>query len=42
MATTRRSSTATHFRIHADLDAWEGDQRIFCRSYDRLIPRDCV
>jgi len=39
---TRLTSTATHFRVQADLDAYEGDQRVHCRSWDRRIPRDCV
>ncbi len=34
------SSTRTHFRIRATLDAYEGDARIFARSWDEMIPRD--
>jgi uncharacterized protein len=40
------TSTSTAFRIRADLDAYEQDQegerRVFARSWDRTIPRDCV
>ncbi len=34
--------TATHFLLHADLDAWEGAQRVFCRSWEYAIKRDLV
>jgi uncharacterized protein len=34
------SSTRTHFRIRATLDAYEGDARIYARSWDETIPRD--
>jgi uncharacterized protein len=30
----------THFRLRADLDAYHGEKRIFCRSWDHRIPRD--
>jgi hypothetical protein len=30
------------FRVRAELDAWEGATRVFCRSWDRRIPRDLV
>jgi uncharacterized protein len=30
----------THFRLRADLDAFEGEKRVFCRTWDRKIPRD--
>jgi predicted acyl esterase len=30
------------FRIRADLDAYEGDHRVFSKSWDRTIPRDGV
>lgn len=36
------TSTETHFRIKADLDAYEGDARIFSSSWDEEIPRDFV
>ena len=32
----------SHFRLRADLDAYEGEERIFCRTWDRRIPRDLV
>lgn len=34
--------TAEAFQLHAALDAYEGDKRVFCRSWDRTIPRDCL
>ncbi len=34
------SSTRTHFRIRATLDAYEGDARILAKSWDETIPRD--
>ncbi|TVR66764.1 MAG: CocE/NonD family hydrolase [Spirochaetaceae bacterium] len=34
------TSTRTHFRIRATLDAYEGDARIFARSWDEIVPRD--
>jgi putative CocE/NonD family hydrolase len=30
------------FRLVANLDAFEGDNRVFCRSWDEKIPRDLV
>ncbi len=36
------TSTDTHFRIRADLDAYEGDSRVYSRSWDRSIPRNLV
>ena len=41
---TRTVLTASRdaFRITAELDAHEGDVRVFCRSWDVSIPRDCV
>ena len=36
------TSSATHFHILADLDAFEGDKRIYCRSWDETIPRDYI
>ncbi len=35
-------STKTHFHLTADLDAWEGDERVFVRTWSRTIPRDHV
>lgn len=34
------TSSKTHFFIQAELDAYEGDRRVFCKSWDRKIPRD--
>lgn len=39
---TLMTSDAENFRLHATLDAWEGDTRIFARTWDRTIPRDLV
>ena len=36
------TSTATHFQLRADLDAFEGDQRVYCNTWNRFIPRDHV
>lgn len=34
------TSTKTHFLIRATLDAYEGDRRVFARSWDESIARD--
>jgi uncharacterized protein len=34
--------TRDHFRLQADLDAYLGETRVFAKSWDRWIPRDCV
>jgi len=39
---TTLTSTATHFHLLADLDAYEGDKRVYCISWDQKIPRDYV
>ena len=36
------TSTATHFQLAATLDAFEGEKRIFSRSWNVEIPRDHV
>ena len=36
------TSTETEFHIQADLDAFTGDKRVFCKSWDFRIPRDFV
>ena len=36
---TELTSSRTHFRLIAELDAYEGDQRVFSRNWDRRIPR---
>jgi hypothetical protein len=40
--TTRMRASASHFLIDAELDAYEGERRIFCRSWHAEIPRDLV
>lgn len=35
----RLTSTATDFVIHATMDAFEGERRVFSRNYDYVIPR---
>ncbi|SFP92222.1 hypothetical protein SAMN05216419_103323 [Nitrosomonas cryotolerans] len=39
---TTLTSNATHFHLLADLDAYEGQKRVYCVSWDRKIPRDYV
>lgn len=36
------TSTRTHFLVRATLDAYEGDVRIFAKTWDESIPRDLV
>jgi hypothetical protein len=36
------TSSSTEFRIRADLDAYEGDSRVYSQSWDSRIPRDHV
>ncbi|MER6987983.1 CocE/NonD family hydrolase [Saccharopolyspora hirsuta] len=36
------TSTGADFRLHAELDAYEGDERVFSRNWQRSIPRDQV
>ncbi len=36
------TSTRTHFRIHATLDAYEKDSRIFSKTWDESIPRNLL
>jgi len=36
------SATRTHFLVRATLDAYEGDVRLYSRSWDEAIPRDLV
>jgi putative CocE/NonD family hydrolase len=36
------ASTATDFVLRAELDAYEGDQRIAAYNWDRTVPRDWV
>jgi hypothetical protein len=39
---TTLTSTATEFRLHAELDAYLGGERVFSKNWDRRIPRDHV
>jgi uncharacterized protein len=39
---TELTSTETAFRLHAQLDAYEGSERIFEHSWRLTIPRDLV
>ena len=41
-AHTLLTSTPTHFHVRAELDAYQGDSRVFSRSWDERIPRDLV
>ena len=36
------TSTPTDFRVHAQLDAYERDERVFAHSWRLTIPRDLV
>lgn len=42
VAHTILTSSTTHFRIQAELDAYGGDSRIFGKSWDIRIPRRYV
>jgi len=37
---TLLSADTEYFYIHAELDAWEGDNRVFSENWQRKIPRD--
>jgi len=39
---TALTSTPTHFQVHAQLDAFEGERRIFAETWNRDIGRDLV
>lgn len=39
---TVMTSTRTHFRISATLDAYEGDSRVFAKTWNEIIPRRLV
>ena len=39
---TVMTSTPTHFIVHAELDAFERDRRVFAENWDYEIPRDLV
>ena len=34
------TSTASAFHLHADLDAYDGERRFFCKSWREVIPRE--
>jgi hypothetical protein len=36
------ASSATDFYLRAELDAYEGDKRVYSANWDRVIPRDFV
>jgi putative CocE/NonD family hydrolase len=36
------TSTATDFHLRAELDAYEGDKRVYSQNWDTVIPRDFV
>jgi hypothetical protein len=36
------SATREEFRVEATLDAFEGEARVFCRSWNTAVPRDLV
>ncbi len=36
------TSSATNFYLHADLDAYQGERRFFCKSWHEVIPRELV
>ncbi len=40
--TTSLKLTATHFVVSAELEAYEGEERIFCRNESFTLPRDLV
>jgi hypothetical protein len=39
---TRLTCSEDHFRLVAELDAYDGEQRICSRNWDRRIARRCV
>ena len=36
------TSTPTEFRLYAQLDAYEGDERVFARTWNTTMPRDHI
>ncbi|WP_028585286.1 CocE/NonD family hydrolase [Desulfogranum mediterraneum] len=36
------TSSADHFYLRAELDAYEGDKRVYSENWDRVIPRDLL
>jgi uncharacterized protein len=39
---TLLTATATHFHLNATVDAYEGDERVFSRTWSETIPRDNI
>ena len=39
---SRMSATATEFHVTHQLTAYEGDERVYERSWKLAFPRDCV
>jgi hypothetical protein len=39
---TTLTSSETHFRLHAEMDAWEKEERVFARNWQYDIPRSYV
>jgi hypothetical protein len=36
------TSTSSDFHLRAELDAYEGDKRVYSQNWDTIIPRDFV
>ncbi len=36
------TSTPTDFQLYAQLDAWEGEERVFAHTWHTTIPRDHI
>jgi hypothetical protein len=41
-ARTVMTASAEHFLLEADLEAFDGDRRVFARSWTRAVPRKLV
>jgi uncharacterized protein len=39
---TTLTCTTTHFHVHAELDGFEGERRVYSQNWQRSIPRDLV
>lgn len=39
---TRLTCDAENFHIDAELDAFEGDARVYCQSWREIVPRDHI
>ncbi|MEU1791692.1 CocE/NonD family hydrolase [Streptomyces sparsogenes] len=42
VTSTKLRCDETEFSIDATLDGYEGDRRVFCRSWNETLPRDCL